>query len=182
MKRAAEYLKRNSYIYITAFVLFAIGVCIGALGAAGIEDGEFSPLKEYAESFFGSAQKIAHAEVFKKCAVKNLGLVSVCGICAMFVYTMPVCFVTVGFKGFTTGFAAGFILKAFGSKGALFIPVMFLMCGFCVRFAFMCHKNKIRRKKELVPFALSMSAMWAAMSIIDLTDSFVSEFVARGIF
>lgn len=194
MKRAAEYLKRNSYIYITAFVLFAIGVCIGALGAAGIEDGEFSPLKEYAESFFGSAQKIAHAEVFKKCAVKNLGLVSACGICAMFVYTMPVCFVTVGFKGFTTGFAAGFILKAFGSKGALFIfssfipslvfliPVMFLMCGFCVRFAFMCHKNKIRRKKELVPFALSMSAMWAAMSIIDLTDSFVSEFVARGIF
>ena len=132
MKRAAEYLKRNSYIYITAFVLFAIGVCIGALGAAGIEDGEFSPLKEYAESFFGSAQKIAHAEVFKKCAVKNLGLVSVCGI--------------------------------------------------CVRFAVMCHKNKIRRKKELVPFALSMSAMWAAMSIIDLTDSFVSEFVARGIF
>ena len=43
-------------------------------------------------------------------------------------------------------------------------------------------QNKIRRKKELVPFALSMSAMWAAMSIIDLTDSFVSEFVARGIF
>lgn len=194
MKRAAEYLKRNSYIYITAFVLFVIGVCIGALGAAGIEGGELSSLKEYAESFFGSAQKIAHAEVFRKCAVKNFELVFVCGFCAMFVFTMPVCFAAVGFKGFTTGFAAGFILKAFGSKGALFIfssfipslvfliPVMFLMCGFCVRFAFMCHKNKIRRKKELVPFALSMSAMWAAMSIIDLTDSFVSEFVVKGIF
>lgn len=142
MKRAAEYLKRNSYIYITAFVLFVIGVCIGALGAAGIEGGELSSLKEYAESFFGSAQKIAHAEVFRKCAVKNFELVFVCGFCAMFVFTMPVCFAAVGFKGFTTGFAAGFILKAFGSKGALFIfssfipslvfliPVMFLLCFF----------------------------------------------------
>lgn len=194
MKRATEYLRRNSYIYIMAFALFVIGICVGILGAAGIGNEESVGLTEYVGKFFGSTQKVAHFDVFKRCAAQNFKLIFLCGICAMFVYTMPFCFAAVGFKGFTTGFAAGFILKTFNYKGAIFIfssfipalvflmPVMFLMCGVCVRFAFMCHKNKSKRKKEVFSFALSMLALWAAMSLIDLTDSFVSEFVVRGVF
>ena len=194
MRRAAEYLRRNSYIFIIALVLFVIGVCIGALGASGISAEDEIKRAEYANNFFGNTQKVAHYEVFKQCAADNFKLVFMCGLCAMFVYTMPFCFAAIAFKGFTTGFAAGFVLKSFGYKGAIFIfssfvpslafliPVMFLLCSVCVRFAFMCYKSRSKRKKELASFAASLFALWAAMSLIELTDSFVSEFIVRGIF
>lgn len=82
MKRAAEYLKRNSYIYITAFVLFVIGVVHGALGAAGIEGGELSSLKELAESFFGQcAENRARRRFSRKARLKILNS----SLCADFV-------------------------------------------------------------------------------------------------
>lgn len=194
MFKAAEYLKRNSYIYITAFVIFAIGILIGSLASSGVDESQTKELTDYVNAFFLNGGNVSYFNVLKMCVSENFKLVFMCALCSMFIYTMPFCFLTAGFKGFTTGFTAGFILKNFSFKGALFLfssvlpstlfmlPLMLVMCAVCLRFAFACYKNKAKRKKELVSFLIIMIAFWIGLNIIDMMQSFISAFAVKGIF
>lgn len=189
-----DYLKRNSYIYIIAFVIFVIGIFIGSLLSAGIDENQTKELTDFVNAFFLSGGRISHFNVIKKCVCENFKLVFLCTVCSLYIYTMPFCFLTLGFKGFTLGFTSGFVLKNFSFKGALFLfssvlptfmimlPLMILMCAFCLRFSFSIYKNKSKIKKEIISFLIIMSFFWLGLNLLDMLQSFISAFCVKGIF
>ncbi|MBE7037765.1 MAG: hypothetical protein E7404_02555 [Ruminococcaceae bacterium] len=192
--KAKEYLKRNSYIYIIAFIIFAVGIFIGSLASAGVDENQKKELTDFVNAFFLSGGDVSHFNIIKKCVCENFKLVFLCALTSMFIYTMPFCFLTLGFKGFTLGFTSGFILKSFSFKGALFLfssvlpsvlillPLMILMCAVCLRFAFLSYKNRTKRQKEIVSFLIIMLFFWFGFNIVDVIQSFISSFAVKGIF
>lgn len=190
----SDYLKRNSYIYIIAFVIFAIGIFIGSLASAGIDENQTKELADFVNAFFLSGGNISHFNIIKKCVFENFKLVFLCAVCSFFIYTMPFCFLALGFKGFTLGFTSGFILKNFSFKGALFLfssilptfmimlPLMILMCAFCLKFSFSIYKNKAKMKKEIISFLIIMSIFWLGLNLLETLQSFISAFCVKGIF
>ncbi len=194
MIKAIEYLKRNSYIYISAFAIFVIGILIGSLASCGVDQNQTKELTDYINAFFLNSDNISHFSVFKLCLCENFKLIFMCALCSMLIYTMPFCFLAVGFKGFTLGFTTGFILKNYSLKGALFLfssvlpisvvllPLLLIMCAVCLRFSLLCYKNKPKRKKEIFSFIITMTAFWVSLNIVDLLQSFISAFAVKGIF
>jgi stage II sporulation protein M len=123
-----SYFQRRYRTVLLIFVLFLLGIVLGALGARTLGQKQVDDVAGYLETFFQgfSSKGINRGEVFRGSVatnIKALLLVLVAGITA---YGIGAIALVVFFRGFVVGFTVGFLVREMALRGLFFAIVAVL--------------------------------------------------------
>jgi len=118
-----QHFINNINRYATLFLVFTIGVGLGAFTVNALSNVQHHELTEYLNGFLQliDNQKVDSYEVFIISVQQNMKLVVLLWILGVSIIGIPFIFLVVGIRGFITGFCSGFVIKTLGSKGILFL-------------------------------------------------------------
>lgn len=118
----------NKNTYLLLFIVFAVGVSIGAFTINGLSPMQSDELTNYFHGFLQlfDNHNIDGNELFKISTAENLKVVAILWALGVTIIGIPFIFVIIGIRGFITGFCAGFVIKTIGVRGVLFIAFSLL--------------------------------------------------------
>ena len=122
-KEIGEYLGENTGIYIFIIVLFIASVLAGAFLVRGLEAGQHETLYHYFNLFITDCLESPALEgrVILGQSVKiNLQYLFLIWLSGLFIFGFPLTMILIGWRGFSLGFAVGFLVKRSALRGVLF--------------------------------------------------------------
>ncbi len=123
-----EHLKNNKFLYLSLFLFYIIGIC---LGAASVNDLDFQQKGEMV-TFFNGFVKLLDSNDFNKLdllkitLLDNMKLLLLFWVLGFTVAGFPVYYAVLGMRGFSTGFGSGIIMGMLGTKGILISTICFV--------------------------------------------------------
>lgn len=123
-----QHFKNYANRYFFLLIAFIIGVSAGAFTVNGLSSTQRDQLGSYLTNFLQllDNQPVDNSELFKLSAMLNLKIVAALWILGVTIIGVPLIFVSIGIRGFITGFSSGFIIQALGAKGVAFSIIALL--------------------------------------------------------
>ncbi|MHB8064817.1 MAG: stage II sporulation protein M [Ruminiclostridium sp.] len=123
-----NHIKANKFTYLSLFLFYIIGI---SLGAAAVNDLDFQQKDEMTKYFNGFLKLLNTSEVnkislFKISLLDNLKIIALFWILGFTVIGVPIYYIVIGMRGFSTGFSSGIIMGVLGSKGIIISTICFL--------------------------------------------------------
>ncbi|MBE7030019.1 MAG: hypothetical protein E7409_01165 [Ruminococcaceae bacterium] len=192
-----EHLRKNRLLYIAALTAYLVGLCLGAGMAASVGAEQSQALSGDMERFLSqSAGETEPLDVMKVCVMENLKYTVFSFLVSLSIWTAAANGMFLGFKGFSTGFTAGFAVRCYGWKGTwlsaltlfpscmVMLPIYLLMCVMCVRFA---ASRRGRREypaagqpnREVLWFGTTMVLLFAVLCVCSLVDALIAPALVR---
>ncbi len=124
----SRHFKNNIHKYFLLAVAFATGVAAGAFAVNGLSSLQRYELTSYLNGFMEllDGHAVDSSELLRISVEDNVKIVLLLWVLGVSVIGIPFIFITIGIRGFITGFSSGFIIKALGVKGAVFSVFAFL--------------------------------------------------------
>lgn len=196
-----EHVRDNKYTYISLFIFFVIGVCIGASSVSRMELSLGGELSDYFKGFFkslsgGSASTI---KLFELSLKDNFKLIAVLWLTGLLVISFPLFYLVIPLKGFVTGFSSGLVLSSLGLKGIaislfcflpkeiIIVPCLIAIAVNGINFSKSVLKGQLKKgyrrensyQKRLLPFCFvnSFFAIFILLGVV--WDSLVSPAILR---
>jgi stage II sporulation protein M len=133
-KKIPLFLKRflhdNKKMYIILFSIFILGISSGALMVNSLNNAQREVLMNYLQGFFVliGNQNIQPEQLFQTALINYSKLYLLIWLLGATIIGIPFIYLSIGVKGFLTGFSSGFIIAALGEKGILFEIIAFIPC------------------------------------------------------
>jgi stage II sporulation protein M len=123
-----NHIRDNKYTYLSLFIFYIIGIL---LGAVAVNDLDFQQKDEMTKYFNGFLKLLNSSEVnkislFKISLLDNLKIIALFWVLGFTVIGVPIYYIVIGMRGFTTGFSSGIIMGVLGSKGIVISTICFL--------------------------------------------------------
>ncbi len=123
-----DYIKNNKIMYFSLFLFYMVGI---VLGAASVNDLDFQQKDEMVTFFNGFLKLLdndnfSQINLFKTSLLDNLKLVGLFWLLGLTVIGVPMYYVIIGMRGFSTGFSSGIIMGVLGTKGILISSICFV--------------------------------------------------------
>lgn len=194
-----RHIKNNLVLYIFALIVICIGIAIGSLYSAGLDETQSSELGLYISDFTQHYRDkdIDFVGIFKSSLQVSFWYVAVCFVASLSIYTVWLVYVALGIRGFSLGFTVGFMVGEIGVKGfflvlavvlpscVITLPVYLLMSVVCVKCAVTRHRvreNYRENKRELKVFIVLMILIFALLILCSLIDTFLSPILVKYLF
>lgn|GEM_PF-988753 len=118
----------NKILYISLFLFYIIGIC---LGAASVNDLDYQQKDEIVTFFNGFTKLLENGDfsqfnLFKLSLIDNIKLIFLFWLLGFTIIGIPVYYVIIGMRGFSTGFSSGIIMGVLGTKGIYISAVCFV--------------------------------------------------------
>lgn len=123
-----DHLRDNKFTYLTLFLFYVIGVCLGALS---VNDLDYQQKDEVVTFFNGFIKLLdtgnfSQAALFKMSFVDNIKLILLFWLLGFTVIGFPMYYVIIGMRGFSTGFSSGIIMAVMGTRGIFISSICFI--------------------------------------------------------
>ncbi len=123
-----DHIKGNRILYISLFLFYIIGICIGA---ASVKDLDYQQKDEIVTFFNGfikllETNNFSQFNLFKLSLIDNIKLIALFWLLGFTVIGFPMYYVIIGMRGFSTGFSSGIIMGVLGTKGIYISAVCFV--------------------------------------------------------
>lgn len=117
-----EYVKGNLGLYILLTALFIFGVVFGSLRVKAMPASQSQNIFDHVNAFVNNVDSITidSSEVFNITLANNLKTASILSIAGLSIIGVPLIFILIFFRGLSLGYATGFLIKQFGTKGIIF--------------------------------------------------------------
>ena len=175
-----SFIKR--WIYIS-FVIFIIGITLGAVYCVCLNANEDSSLNDYFIRYFNSIRgENGKIVILKKSLIGYTRIACVIYLCSFVRPGVAGSLATVVLKGFTVGFTNASLIKYFGIKAilipmasfisvVLYLPALLTMCAGAVN----CSLNRYRgEKKQLRAFSVLAICCFTIFCAASVSDAFIS--------
>ena len=136
----------NNYIIYIAFVfIFVTFAILGASKVSKLTDNEITNLKEFTDEIFLSSRHTDFFYIIKNNLITNIKMTAFVLLCSISHITSYLTSFVILNKGFSMGFASGFVIYTYGTKGILYslltvvaecivvLPMVFVMCALCIK-------------------------------------------------
>lgn len=123
-----DHIKNNKIMYLSLFLFYILGII---LGAASVNDLDFQQKDEMVTFFNGFLKLLdndnfSQLNLFKTSLLDNLKLVALFWLLGLTVIGVPMYYIAIGMRGFSTGFSSGIIMGVLGTKGVLISSICFV--------------------------------------------------------
>ncbi|PYG87597.1 stage II sporulation protein M [Ruminiclostridium sufflavum DSM 19573] len=123
-----NHLKSNKHTYIGLFLFYIIGVILGAFAVNDLDFQQKDDMTKYLNGFLKilNSDEINRISLFKISLSDNFKLLVLFWGLGFTVIGIPVYYLIIGMRGFTTGFSSGVIMGVLGTKGIFISAFCFL--------------------------------------------------------
>lgn len=184
------YIKEHFFVFCLALGILVSCVLLGMFTAFTANADSLTEVDSYIQSIIGT--KKSYFSVLKNGITNNFRCTLTLCVASAFVLLLPCTFLVIAFKGFSTGFAASFIIRLYALKGVaatitavvlpLFfsLPVYFVMYISCVDFPLQTFKlrkeiSSSARWKMYVSHLIKMLVLFMALNFITSIEAFFSQ-------
>lgn len=187
------YVKTHIVAYFFLFLVFLIGIVVGALAVKTLPDEQKSELISYLRLFF---QGITNndgthnsMDIVQSALYGNLKAIGLIWLLGFTVIGMPIVFFILFTRGFVIGFTVGFLVNEYLVKGLAFalvsvlphnfIAVPALITGSVAAVTFSMHIIKSsQRKTGFLPQTLQYTLVCIVCSLFMIIASFIESMIS----
>lgn len=121
-------VKENKFTYFGLFAFYIIGIILGAFAVNDMDFQQQDDMTNYLNGFLKllNNSEVNAMSLFKMSLIDNLKIIALFWILGFIVIGIPIYYVVIGMRGFTTGFSSGVIMGVLGTKGVLISTICFL--------------------------------------------------------
>lgn len=127
-KSIKVYINDNKYTFLGLFLFYIIGIVLGSFAVNDLDFQQKDDMTKYLNGFLKilNSDEVTKMSLFKISLLDNFKTIIVFWILGFTVIGIPVYYVIIGMRGFTTGFSSGVIMGVLGTKGILISSICFL--------------------------------------------------------
>ncbi len=196
-----EHLRDNKYTYLSLFVFYIIGIVAGALSVNELDYHQ----KNEMTAFFNGFLKLLNSDNVNGISLLKISILDSMRIIILFwllgvtVIGLPVYYLTMGMRGFSTGFSSGIVMGVLGEKGILvsvfcFLPKEILTVPFIIalgvngiRLTKGIMKNWIKKpvkkedtlKTKFMPYCFVTIFFSLFILVMTILDAFIAPFTLK---
>ncbi len=121
-------IKDNLYTFLGLFLFYIIGIILGSFAVNDLDLQQKDDMTKYLNGFLKllNSNEVNSMSLFKMSFIDSFKIILVFWILGFTVIGIPVYFIIIGMRGFTTGFSSGVIMGVLGVKGILISTICFL--------------------------------------------------------
>ncbi len=123
-----EYIKNNKFTFLSLFLFYVIGITLGAFAVNDLNFQQTDELTKYFNGFLKllDGSEINKVSLFKISILDNVKVIVLFWILGFTIIGIPIYYIVIGMRGFSTGFSSGVIMGVLGSKGVIISTICFL--------------------------------------------------------
>jgi len=123
-----EYIRENSTILFFLFILFVIGIILGAFAANTLNSSQKVELYSYINGFFKAKDvKITNGELFLEILLNNTKFIAIIWFLGAVLFGGILVFGLFGFKGFSMGFTISILYQLFMNVKGLSLVLLLII-------------------------------------------------------
>ncbi len=189
-----NHINNNSGKYILGAFFFVLGVCVGVAAYLNLSQETRQSLVSYFAGYSNISDDIPFAGVLKSCMQTNLKYIILYFLLSLTLYTSWACVLMPGVRGFSSGFAAAFLMGTEGGRGTAYtflsiipsvilsLPVYVFAAVVCINFAAERRKNGEVGARTAVRIIPALAIIYFVMAICGLFDVFITPVVFKLLF
>ncbi|WP_024834316.1 stage II sporulation protein M [Ruminiclostridium josui] len=196
-----EHIRDNKYTYLSLFIFYIIGIVAGALSVNELDYRQKTEMTTFFNDFLKllNSDNVNGISLLKMSMLDSIRIIIFFWLLGVTVIGLPVYYLTLGMKGFSTGFSSGIVMAVLGGKGMLvsvfcFLPKEILTIPFIIalgvngiRLTKGIFKNWIKKpvKKEdtlkfkFLPYCFVTVFFSLFILVMTIMDAFVAPFTLR---
>ena len=176
-------------MFILSLSVWLSGLMAGMYFALSADKTIACDVDEYIQSIAGTNS--GYFEVLKNGILTNLRYTAFLCLSSSFMVFMPLTAFLIGFKGFSAGYTASFIVRLYAVKGVaatvtgiilplcLSLPVLFVMYVSCLEFPVKTFKlrssiSSLERWRMYLSYVAKMFVLFFVLSIITAAEAFLT--------
>lgn len=123
-----EHIRDNKYTYLSLFIFYIIGIVAGALAVNELDYHQKTEMTTFFNDFLKllNSDNVNGVSLLKVSVLDSLRIIILFWLLGITVIGLPVYYLTLGMKGFSTGFSSGIVMGVLGEKGILVSVFCFL--------------------------------------------------------
>ena len=123
-----EHIRDNKYTYLSLFIFYIIGIVAGALAVNELDYHQKTEMTTFFNDFLKllNSDNVNGVSLLKVSVLDSLRIIILFWLLGITVIGFPVYYLTLGMKGFSTGFSSGIVMGVLGEKGILVSVFCFL--------------------------------------------------------
>jgi stage II sporulation protein M len=176
-----DYFKERFFIVALVFILFAMGVIFGVLGAQVLEPAQKADLLCYVDQGLHAEISLQDHLYVRQVITANFQTIFFLFFMGISVIGVPLVLLLIFTRGFVLGFSTGFLLQTLGFKGVLLtavgiiphnllaVPGLFLMVIAMIDCATVLTKMRLTAKKATIGGELARCAVVTTLVMIMMT-------------
>lgn len=121
-------IKENKYTFFGLFLFYILGIILGSFAVNDLDLQQKDDMTKYLNGFLEllNNNEINRISLFKMSLIDNFKIIVAFWVLGFTVIGIPVYYIIIGMKGFTTGFSSGVIMGVLGVKGIMVSTICFL--------------------------------------------------------
>ncbi|QNU65336.1 stage II sporulation protein M [Ruminiclostridium herbifermentans] len=121
-------IKENKYTFLGLFLFYILGIILGAFAVNDLDLQQQDDMTKYLNGFLKllNNNELNRMSLFKMSMIDNFKTIAVFWALGFTVIGIPIYYIMIGMKGFTTGFSSGVIMGVLGVKGIMVSAICFL--------------------------------------------------------
>ncbi len=196
-----EHIRDNKYTYLSLFIFYIIGIVAGALAVNELDYHQKTEMTTFFNDFLKllNSDNVNGVSLLKVSVLDSLRIIILFWLLGITVIGFPVYYLTLGMKGFSTGFSSGIVMGVLGEKGILvsvfcFLPKEILTIPFIIavgvngiRLTKGIFKNWIKKpvkkedtlKSKFLPYCFVTVFFSLFILFMTIMDAIVAPFTLR---
>lgn len=128
VKVIKDHIRENKYTYLSLFVFYIIGITVGSIAVNDLDYQQKDEITKYFNGFLKllNGSEVNNISLFKISLLENLKIILVFWLLGFTVVGIPIYYIVIGMRGFSTGFSSGVIMGVLGTKGVTISIICFL--------------------------------------------------------
>lgn len=121
-------IKDNKFTYFGLFIFYIIGIVLGSFAVNDLDFQQQDDMTKYLNGFLKllNSSGINAISLFKMSLLDNFKIILLFWGLGFTVIGIPIYYIIIGMRGFTTGFSSGVIIGVLETKGILISTICFL--------------------------------------------------------
>lgn len=123
-----NHIRDNKFTYFSLLIFYIIGIVLGSTSVNDLDFQQKNDITKYFNVFLKllNGNKVNQISLFKISILDNLKIIALFWLLGFTVVGVPIYYVVIGMRGFTTGFSSGIIMGVLGTKGIIISIICFL--------------------------------------------------------
>jgi stage II sporulation protein M len=123
-----EHIRNNKYTYLSLFVFYVIGIAAGSVAVNELDYQQKTEMTAFFNGFLKllDGSNVNGISLFKISIIDNLRIIVLFWVLGFTVIGIPIYYLAIGMRGFSTGFSSGIIMGVLEGKGILISIFCFL--------------------------------------------------------
>lgn len=122
------HIKENKYTFLGLFLFYILGIILGSFAVNDLDFQQKDDMTKYLNGFLKllDSNEVNRMSLFKMSLIDNFKIIVAFWVLGFTVIGIPIYYIIIGMKGFTTGFSSGVIMGVLGVKGIMVSTICFL--------------------------------------------------------